>query len=476
MGTKYKCIKKILTITVSLVLVLVPVIGSLINGPMYCDSGYYISMVERITEGYIPYKTLCLGYTPLWFYLTAGYKLLFNIPNGIYEPYLFLNYIYQFSTAYILYRILIKFEIHKVLSFWGSIIFLLTSHWLQGNVVMLETPSVFWGMLSCLLIIIFKNKHSYNYLWIGFLCCFSFLTKQFGLGFFPLGIYLICIYSNDNKIQKLLSFIIGFFIPLIFCFTYWEKDFLNIIFSGYGTISAKEAGWDVSLIGKLEQIYENSLYNFKRINPIVPISLIFTPYIIEQNKWKEFLFAWLGFGFLLQYYFIGGGLHYQLYVIPFYIIIMCILLSLKVNKVMKYSIIAFTLLSISLSLYSTYYNRVYKIYIKSDTKNEQINRANFVKENTEDNKSLFIVNTGLQEIYFLSQMLPPNIDKIGYSFGALGVNKEEGKKQVEDADYILRFTADYAYDAFFTPELKEYCEQKPSIYYNEDIVLHINKE
>lgn len=476
MRTNNKSILKILTIVLSIVLVLIPIIGSLINGPMYCDSGYYISMVERISEGYIPYKTLHLGYTPLWFYLTVVYKLLFNIPNGMYEPYLVLNYIYQFTTAFILYRILLEFNIRKELSIFGAILFLLTSHWLQGNFVMLETPSIFWGMLSCLLIILFRNKNRTNYLWIGALCCFSFLTKQFGLGFFPLGIYLICIYSDDYKIYRLIYFILGFIFPLIFCFIYWEKDFLSLIFSEYGTVSAEEAGWDISLISKLEQIYENTLYNFKRINPIVPISLIFIPYIIKQDRWREFMFGWLGFGFLLQYYFIGGGLHYQLYVVPFSIIIMCILLSLSISKYAKCILIVFTILTILMSLYSTYYNRVYKIYINSETKKEQIQRANWVKDHTDDDKTLFIVNTGLQEIYFLSKMLPPNIDKIGYSFGALGVNKEEGKKQVEDADYILRFTKDYEYDAFFTPQLKEYCIQLPSIYYSDEIVLHVNEK
>ena len=73
-------------------------------------------------------------------------------------------------------------------------------------------------------------------------------------------------------------------------------------------------------------------------------------------------------------------------------------------------------------------------------------------------------------------MLPANISTIGYSFGPLGLNEEKCRLQIDNADYILRFTKDYPYESFFTPAMKEKCEAMPAIYYNDEIVLHVNKK
>ena len=458
---------------VSVVIVILPIVLSVFKMDIHCDSAYYISMVERICEGYIPYKTLCLGYSPLWFYITAAYKILFNIPNGVYEPYLLLHYMYQILNAYLIFKILRKFYVNVNISFYCSLLYLLMSHWLIGNSVLLETPSIFWGLLSCWLILYFKDNGSKHYFWIGIICCFSFLTKQFGLGFLPLGVLLIFFFAK-NKLSKLMFLILGYLLPIIICFLYWEYSFVKIIFSGYGTSSALEVGRNVDLLTKLNQIIINVIYHIKRINPVVLFSLLFIPELIKQCKWKEYLFCICGFGFILQFYFVGGGLHYQLYIVPFSIMIIALLIDLKLNKIKKYILVIIVASTILMSLYSTYYNRVYKIYIKSNVKYEHIKIANWVKENTEQKKTLYIVHGGIYDMYFLTNLLPPNLKTIGYSFGPLGINSEECKQQIDDADYILRFTSDYAYEAFFTPELKEYCEQKPSIYYNEDIVLHIN--
>ena len=201
------------------------------------------------------------------------------------------------------------------------------------------------------------------------------------------------------------------------------------------------------------------------------------PVIFKQKKWKEYLFCLCGLlGFMLQFYFVNGGLHYQLYTIPFSVMIISILLSLDVNKWKKIIIYIFVGITLILSLYSTYNNRVYKILCKTNFKQEQINCAKWLNENTEEGKTLFIVHGGIFYNYYLTNILPVNISTIGYSFGPLGLNEDECSQQIDSADYILRFTKDYPYESFFTSEMKQRCEKMPAIYYNDEIVLHINSK
>lgn len=459
---------------IGFIITIIPIIGSLLNMYIDCDSAYYLSMVERIAEGYVPYKTLNLGYTPLWFYIATIYKWLFNIPTGMYEPYLILHYIFQVGCAFFIHNILRIFKFRKKLSVFTACLFVLITHWLNGNSVLLEMPSIFFGLMSCYFILWFQNRSFYNFIWIGVVCAGSFLCKQFGLGFLPLALYLIMFFNNDNKIKKSIFLLFGYSMPIIACFILWGKDFIPLILSGYGTTSAESAGYDVSMQAKFMQIIGNCIYHFKRINPIIILSLLFVPVIFKQKKWKEYLFCLCGLlGFMLQFYFVKGGLHYQLYTIPFSVMVVAILLSLNVKQWQKIIIYIFVGITLILSLYSTYNNRVYKIYVKSDSKQEQINCAKWLNKNIEEGKTLFIVHGGIFYNYYLTNILPANISTIGYSFGPLGLNEDECSQQIDSSDYILRFTKDYPHESFFTQEMKTKCEEMTSLYYNNEIVLHV---
>ena len=106
---------KVLLIVIWGIICIIPIVLSIFKSGVDCDSAYYICMAERIAEGYVPYSDLRLAYTPIWFYIEAAIKTMFNIPNGLYWPYLLLFYIFDILTAYFLYRFLIKlvFEVVK---------------------------------------------------------------------------------------------------------------------------------------------------------------------------------------------------------------------------------------------------------------------------------------------------------------------------------------------------------------------------
>lgn len=472
--------KKVLKITLYIIVILltiIPIIGSLVNMYIDCDSAYYLSMVERILEGYVPYKTLNLGYTPLWFYITAGIKYILQIPNGVYEPFLFIHYLYQIGCAYFIFKLGKEFKIKSIISIFSAFLFILMTHWLNGNAVLLEMPSMFFGLMSCYFVLKYQDKSILNYWWIGFICSGAFLCKQFGFGFLPLVLYLILFVNKDNKLNKSISLFLGYSISIIICFIIWGEDFIPLIFSKYGTTSAEAAGYDISLSAKLMQIISNCLYHIKRINPTICLSFLFIPFFIKENKWKEYLFCLCGFfGFMLQFYFVKGGLHYQLYTIPFSIMIIALLLSLQTKRWQKTCILFFLGITLVLSLYSTYNNRVYKLYIKSNKRQEQLNCSQWLIKQVEEDKKLFIVHGGLFYNYYQTGIMPGNMSTIGYSFGPLGLDEEKCRTQIDSADYILRFTKDYPYESYFTSNLKEKCEQMPTIYYDDEIVLHINNK
>ena len=74
-------------------------------------------------------------------------------------------------------------------------------------------------------------------------------------------------------------------------------------------------------------------------------------------------------------------------------------------------------------------------------------------------------------MYYLTNRMPPNIATIGYSFGPLGLSEEQGRKQAEVADFVLRFSKDYTFETFFTSDLKKQVEQHPFVMIQDSAIL-----
>lgn len=461
-----------IVIIIGIITTIIPIIGSLLNGAINCDSAYYLSMVERIADGYVPYKTLHLGYTPLWFYINVFLKSIFGISYGQYEFYLFIHYCFQLGCAFFLYKIARCFSLSIIYSLFASWLFIIMTHWLQGNVILLEIPSVFFGLLGCWFALKYEKGIAFHYLWIGIISACSFLCKQFGFGFFFLTIYLMLISSQYQLKQKLFWFVLGYSLSIGCCFFLFGQEFISIIFSGYGTETAKSAGYDVSFMAKLLSIKNNLLYYIKRVVPMLILVFCFFLPIIRQKKWKHTIFCILGIlGFSLQYYFVQGGWHYALYMTPFSVLFISILLSLRLSKIGRFICLFGCVVTVFLSVYSTYHNRVYKHYLNSREKMEQKNIGYLVEKNIPQGCSLWIVHGGIYYVYYLTNRMPPNIATIGYSFGPLGLSEEQGRKQAEVADFVLRFSKDYTFETFFTSDLKKQVEQHPFVMIQDSAIL-----
>ena len=452
------------------IVVLIPVIGSIVRVEINCDSVYYICHAQLLSQGYVPYVDFKDGYTPLWTIMAAALKLLFHVPNGNYVFYLVFHYLITIGVTFFIYKIAEIWGSTRMVSFCGACMFMLMTHWMGGNVVVLEIPSLFFGLLSVWLVLRYNHKNYWNYVWIGILTVCSFLCKQFGLGFLVLNLYLM-IFINRQSWRECLCMILGFVLPILFCFLYWGEHFVPVVLSEYGTKSAAAIGYDVSFSAKMKMVFSNLGYFLYMVCPAVIISLLYIPVALRQHQFGKFLFCYFGIaGFSLQFYFASGGFHYMIYMVPFAILLMVLMIDLKNDKLLqfvKYGAVAFVVI---VSLYKTYYNRVYKLYIVRDIRQGQLDLTEEVKQHLSEG-TLWVVHGGLNYLYFTTGALPPNLSTIGYSFGPLGLDESKAFAQAKAADNVVRFSKDYPYEAYFTDSVKHFVEHYQAVPILDSVVL-----
>ncbi len=388
------------------------------------DSSYYLSIVERLSDGLVLYKDIKTAYSPAYFYFLLLLKRIFDI--GInYEFYLSVHFILQFLSAFFVYKISRIIIQRKDYSFYAAYFFIISSHWNFGNNVLLETPSLLLGLVT-ILILIRKPKQKNIFILVGALASLAFLTKQYGLVFFGLSVFLTLF--DQERIKHILYMFLGFSIPIIICYMIWGYRF-NVVFTGNnyglnGTI------WD-NLSQMILGIYDFIIKVFPVLIPVILIIPFVIKYMTKVEK-QNIAFLILGLiGFMLQFYFEVFP-HYYLYMIPFATILVFKLLPYSI----KYRIIIYPLLTITLliTLYSAYYKLFYKLYIKHpEWKESQYEMSRQILNMVEKNKTLFIEDSWLIDQYYLTNLVPPNYD---YSFGP-GISELYLIEQIKSADYIL---------------------------------------
>lgn len=475
--------------TLGVLFVLVLIIGSFFRS-INVDEAVLLVEMERIAEGYVPYKTIHLNYPPLWFYINVALKSLFHIPYGCYPFYLAVHWIYAIGCAWCLYYISRQWGTNKYIAAFVAWLFFIVAHWPQGNMILFEIPSIFWGLLSISLFYKWKEGNPTLQIVVGILASCSFLTKQFGAGFLLLVFWLIVTSTSSSKWKQMGYYLFGYCIPLLICLTYWGTDvFQSILFNGYGT-DIMDAYWgrETTFTTKIVRLFGNLLHITNRIVPIVYVAILLLPIIFKQNKWRETLMCFFGIGgFSLQYFFVHGGHHYSLYMIPFALLFIPILLKLDVNKYIRGAIWAIIGITVALGIYSAFYNRVWKIYLHNGKKqyDEQWVIGKKVADIVQEGETVFIPHGGICYIYYTANLYPSScMADIGYGIGPMEVDIETAKKWVANTDYVLHFTREMMYDLyqgqdfeyFYNDSIQQYVDQFYSDTLAKDIVLHhLNK-
>lgn len=452
--------------------VFIPIIGSIMKSGIDSDSVYYICIAERIVDGYVPYTDLRVIYTPLWFYIEALCKIIFHIPHGMYWPYLMLTFIFQIVNAYLLYRLICKLNIKKTIALFAAWLYLLMSHWLEGNVVLIEIPSVTFCLLSCWLVLQYKDKNPWHYIWIGIIAACSFLVKQYGLGTFALCLYLMFFVAKCDWKQS-VAFVGGYILPIVLCLILWRGAFVEqVLMNGYGSELAIKAGYDVSLSTKLSKIAINLNWFCYMVCPLVYVGWLFGRMAWRQGRIGQLIFTYCGiFGFALVFYFTGGQKHYHQYLLPFAILLMVELMHLTRNSNYKFVVYAMVGWVILVSSYKTYHNCVYKLYIKGTQKESQIALSKTIGQYVKEGETIYVVHESLGTVYLLNNILPPNLSTINYLNAPLTTDVSMSLKQIQSADWVLRYSQDYPYYWFFTDSLKHYVEQYPAINLGDSTIL-----
>jgi len=423
--------RKILNIVLVLI-VLIPIVLSIFYIPISPDSSYYLASVERLREGFLPYNDFAFGYTPLMLYMMSGLKILFCV--GInYEVDLVIFYFLEIIVAYLIYKISRQLGIHKTYSFFESMIFLLITQRIDGNMFLLEIPSVLFGLLSLFIIIKYSNIYPTKYFIIflgGIFSSFAFLVKQYGLGFECLVIFYALLNKATWKIFVLNFF--GFIFPILFFYFYFGESFVNVLsgsnYNGYGD-------GKITIFIKFIYYLKAFINLFFKIIPILVITIgfcisVFNKQIVQRKKTLLFLLSGV-LVFMVQFMF-GPFYHYYIYVIP-----IAIILIFYVLQIIKYKkiYIVFIFLSVLLN-FGKVYSFVYKKYINDiDDRRKQYVLAEELKKIIPPNSSLFIADGPLISQYYLTNLSPPNMQKYGYSFGSYSTLMII--EQINSADYIL---------------------------------------
>lgn len=440
---------------------IIPIILSIFYAPIEPDSGYFLSIIERLNEGYVPYKDFQFGYTPIVIYIGLFLKKTFSI--GInYEFYLIVHFIFQIISAFVVFKITATLIIRKDYAFYSAILFLLASHWNGGNAFLFETPSLLFGLAAIYITI--SNKHNTSYfIIIGVLVALSFLSKQYGFGFFFLIIYLIIF--NPNRWRQIVFFVLGFSIPILALCIIWGKDFIPVLVGG------TSYSWNGSWLEKSDVLIDRMFNFFLRIFPVLIISIFYLPTVLMKNDRTFFLLLSMLvfglFGFMAQFLF-GPFSHYYLYIIPFASILSFVILD-QINTI-KWFYMLFLIITIGMSFYSTFYNRVYKIYINSDVKKGQYLLANKITKLVGNEKNLYILNIGLIPQYYLTNTIPPNLSTIGYTFG-ISLTYEKNLTQVNSSIFVLKYAAEYN-DYTNNSEINGALVKRNKTYIDKDVILY----
>lgn len=452
---------KYLLFALLILICIIPDILAVLYAPIYFDSGYYLSIVERINDGFIPYTDFTLAYTPFVFYFFYFLKSIFSI--GIcYEFYLIVYFVIQLLCAVLVYQIAKFIIIRKDFSFYAAVLFLLTSHWNDGNSVLLETPSLLWGLLGLWLSIKYSEKLA---VFVAVGCCvaLSFLSKQYGIVF--LGLITFLILFNKTRWKQMALLDLGFLLPILCCIIIWKSAFLQTVSGSYG--------FKIPFLSHIDKVLEAAKQFFFRVFPVLMVGLLLLPIILrnaDKLKIRNYCVLLLSIiGFLLQFYFWYSP-HYFLYIIPFASILTFLILS----DLKKYKWIynLFLILTIGYSFYSVYFNRVDKIYIKhKNLKQSQYDTAKAILGEAGKSGTLYISSIDLIPEYYLTNMIPPNFKLIGYGFGP-ALNLKMHLEQLESADYIIITQNQRDFDYYESSESLNFFKKRKGIRINSNSFLY----
>lgn len=167
------------------------------------DASIYLSYARDIAAGKVLYIDLPCTYTPLVIYINS---FIFNIFNFQYLYFILFQYLIILISAIFLFKLSMLFRKDTNNSILTCFLYLLTVFSSDGIDFVLEP----YLLLFCILAIYLLYKQIF--LWSGVLIGLCFLSKQYGLVYYP--ILLILLYlERVLSLKTFFRFTSGFIIP-----------------------------------------------------------------------------------------------------------------------------------------------------------------------------------------------------------------------------------------------------------------------
>lgn len=444
-------LKKLFTISnLMLVLLILIVIVSLTKMGLSiayidinADASYYLGVPRVMLEGKTPLNDFPLGYTPMSFYMMMPLESIFG---ASFVAALVMLFCITLINGLIIYGIALQHSKNIILSGYAAALSLLLLTSLNGCQYELEPYVLLFGLSA----VYFLGRERLRYTFVaGFMCFCAFWSKQYGLGFFILGIIYVL---SDNgftllAVRRLGLLLLGFVLGLaifLLLFLFSGVD-LSLLASLSGSSYEREGIAGLLGAWKLTFIYFPLL-----LWPI--LILLLHPKKSVSNP--LFITSFCGIcGFMLQCY-VRFYAHYMLLAIPFCVLIFVATYNLlRIEKIKK----LFLILFLTSSAIHLYFSVDYiKGMLAQDKRQYQLETADAIDDFVPDNSSNVYASFDLLPITLINDYNPPLLKKYGFSNGFVR-EPEEVLEMLQVSDYCIISDRDLQ-KTIYTTEIKEYLD------------------
>lgn len=383
------------------------------------DAYYYIGVTKLILQGDIPFLNFHLDYTPLSFYLMCIPIKLFGASLTVIA---FCSFFLHLTNTFLLYRLTRSCVASRKVCAIFCVMYLSLCYILDGHGYILEPYVTFWGLSSLL----FAKKEKWVFIVLSGVCCaFSFLSKQYGLGYIVLLSFFYYFCSKKNRKKLCPQFLLwGTFLTIVSFYVFY------LLLHG-GTFN--------QLIATSGSDYQkNGIFSLLRsygiIFCIMPILIMAMVIYIRQKLYKKNIInlAVLGMsGFMLATYVRSYPHYYQL-ALPFCIMIMVLIHYYMVGEKNKqiYSRLVYLTLFISFILIVCKDIRAFPRFEKQRLEDQATKLSLALPIGS---RNVFVDLNSL-ELGLINDYYPPLLEKYGLSNGFV---------ESESAFRDLVFASDY---------------------------------
>ena len=395
------------------------------------DAGYYLWIVNKISEGKSPGIDIRTGYMPLSFYLLSLVKIFSDFPT--YFLYLYILLIVQLLNALLVYLIAKIYTNDKFILAFSFLFYLLLSFHSDGSFFVLEPFVNLFGLISILLYLRIKNWVFYWMLVPGILAALAFFCKQYGLVYFLAVPILLIIDSNKNfsALKRTVLYLIGYCIPIILFVLYlkFEKGGLKELITLYSGSGYGQRSIDAYLSGIFTLI------------KIYGIFLPFSLWILFKDGFRNHIlvYLYLIFGFSLQFFFYKFP-HYYILLIPHLVLCAvitseCLLKKSKLRLIFIFSLSFAFLINIYADIKTTIIFSGLNSKLGKDF-TEMTQNAIQINKYVGQNDKVLLSDFDLAPYYFLGNLNPPLEKEFGIVSSDI-VSKDKYLENMEQTDFIL---------------------------------------